>query len=71
MQVVDECPPLGYSCLTDQELIRELQRIWVRLEEKAIGQDHTSQQVRLPNPTEKCLFGLLAPNKADASNLAY
>lgn len=37
VQIVDECPPLAYSGLVDQEVIRELQRVWVRLEEKAHG----------------------------------
>jgi hypothetical protein len=37
VQVADECPPLAYSGLVDPELVQELQRIWVRLEEKARG----------------------------------
>ena len=37
VQVADECPPLAYSGLADQELVRELQRVWARLEEKAHG----------------------------------
>jgi len=37
VQVVDECPPPAYSDLVDQELVHELQRVWVRLEEKARG----------------------------------
>jgi Protein kinase domain len=37
VQVVDECPPLAYSCLVDQELIQELQKVWVRLEAKVRG----------------------------------
>jgi hypothetical protein len=37
VQVVDECPPLAYSGLVDQEVIEELQRVWARLEEKAHG----------------------------------
>ena len=37
VQIVDECPPLAYSGLVDREVIQELQRIWVRLEEKARG----------------------------------
>jgi hypothetical protein len=37
VQVVDECPPLAYSGLVDQELVQELQKVWVRLEEKARG----------------------------------
>lgn len=35
VQVVDECPPLAYSGLVDQELIQDLQKVWVRLEEEA------------------------------------
>jgi len=35
VQIVDECPPLVYSGLADREIIQELQRVWVRLEEKA------------------------------------
>jgi hypothetical protein len=37
VQVVDECPPLANSGLADQELVHELQRVWVQLEEKARG----------------------------------
>jgi len=37
VQIVDECPPLVYSGLADQEIIQELQRVWMRLEEKARG----------------------------------
>ena len=37
VQVVDECPPLAYSGMVDQELIQELQKVWLRLEEKARG----------------------------------
>ncbi len=37
VQVADECPPLVYSGLVDEELVQELQRVWVRLEEKARG----------------------------------
>ena len=37
VQVVDECPPLAYSCLVDQELVQELEKVWVRLEEKGRG----------------------------------
>jgi hypothetical protein len=37
VQVADECPPLAYSGLVDQELVQELQRVWMRLEEKARG----------------------------------
>lgn len=37
IQVEDECPALAYSDLVDQELVQELQRVWVRLEEKARG----------------------------------
>jgi hypothetical protein len=36
-QVEDECPPLAYSGLVDQELVQELQRVWGRLEEKTRG----------------------------------
>jgi len=32
-----ECPPLAYSDLVDEETLRELQRVWARLEEKAKG----------------------------------
>lgn len=32
-----ECPPLTYYSLADQELVQELQSVWVRLEEKARG----------------------------------
>jgi hypothetical protein len=35
VQVVEECPPLAYSGLVDQELIHELQKVWMLLEEKA------------------------------------
>ena len=35
VQVVDECPPLAYSGLVDQQLVQELQKVWVRLEETA------------------------------------
>ena len=35
IQVETECPPLAYSGMVDQELVQELQRVWVRLEEKA------------------------------------
>ena len=37
VQVVDECPPLAYSGLVDPEPVQELQKVWVRLEEKARG----------------------------------
>jgi hypothetical protein len=37
VQVVEECPPAAYSGLVDGEIIRELQRVWARLEEKARG----------------------------------
>jgi hypothetical protein len=37
VHVEDECPPLALSGLVDQELVQELQRVWVRLEEKARG----------------------------------
>jgi hypothetical protein len=30
-------PALAYSGLVDQELVHELQRVWMRLEEKARG----------------------------------
>ncbi len=35
IQVETECLPLAYSGMVDQELVQELQRVWVRLEEKA------------------------------------
>ena len=35
VQVESECPPLAYSGLVDQEVVRELQRVWARLEERA------------------------------------
>jgi hypothetical protein len=44
VQIVDECPPLAYSGLVDEEVIQELERVWVRLEEKARG---ASGEVRL------------------------
>lgn len=34
VQVVDECPPLAYSGLMDQEVIQELRKVWVHLEEE-------------------------------------
>jgi hypothetical protein len=37
VQVENECPPFAYSGLVDQELVQELQSVWVRLEEKARG----------------------------------
>lgn len=37
VQIVDECPPLAYSGLVDQEVIQELQRVWARLEDKTRG----------------------------------
>ncbi len=37
VRVETECPPLAYSGLVDQELVRELQGVWMRLEEKARG----------------------------------
>jgi len=37
VQVESECPPLAYSGVVDQEVVEELQRIWVRLEESAHG----------------------------------
>ena len=44
VQVEDECPPLAYSGLADQELVQELQRVWVQLEEKA---RRVSREVKL------------------------
>ena len=35
VQVENERPPLAYSGLVDQELVQELQSVWMRLEEKA------------------------------------
>ena len=35
VQVESECPPVAYSGLVDQEVVRELQRVWARLEERA------------------------------------
>jgi len=35
VQVETECPPLAYSGLAEPELVQELQRVWMRLEEKA------------------------------------
>jgi len=35
VQVVEECPPVAYSGLVDQELIQDLRKVWVRLEEEA------------------------------------
>ena len=32
-----DCPPLVYSDLVDEETLKELQRVWARLEEKARG----------------------------------
>lgn len=37
VQVADECPPLAYSELVDQETIQEPQDVWKRLEDKARG----------------------------------
>lgn len=37
VQVETECPPLAYSGLVDQELVQELQDVWMCLEEKARG----------------------------------
>jgi hypothetical protein len=37
VQVESECPPLVYSGLVDRELVHELQRVWLRLEEEARG----------------------------------
>ena len=37
IRVETECPPLAQSGLVDQELVLELQKVWVRLEEKARG----------------------------------
>ena len=36
VQVVDECR-LSLTRLVDQELVQELQKVWVRLEERARG----------------------------------
>jgi hypothetical protein len=33
----NECPPVAYSGLVDQELVQEPQKVWVRLEEIARG----------------------------------
>jgi hypothetical protein len=44
---VDECPPLAYSGRVDQELVQELQKIWVRLEDKARGAKRRTE-VALP-----------------------
>src|ERR1039458_5974585 len=35
VQVETECPPLAYSGLVDQELVQELQGVWLRIEETA------------------------------------
>ena len=35
MPYTTECPPLYYGHLIDPELIHELQRVWLRLEENA------------------------------------
>jgi hypothetical protein len=37
VQNANECPPLAYSELIDSETIKDLQRIWARLEEKLRG----------------------------------
>jgi hypothetical protein len=37
VQTVEECPPLSYSSLVNEETIKELQRVWARLEEQARG----------------------------------
>ena len=37
VRVETECPPLSFSGLVDQELIQDLQKIWLRLEKKARG----------------------------------
>jgi len=37
VQTVEECPPLNYSGLVNQEIIKELQRVWAGLEEQARG----------------------------------
>jgi hypothetical protein len=39
VQVDTECPPLAYSGLVDQKLVQELQDVWMRIEEKALGAD--------------------------------
>ena len=44
IHVETQWPPLAYSGLVDQELVQELQRVWVRLEEKA---DEAGGEVRL------------------------
>jgi hypothetical protein len=33
----EECPPLSYSQLVDQEIIQELEIVWQRLEQHARG----------------------------------
>lgn len=37
VQTVEECPPLTYAGLVNEETIKELQRVWARLEEQARG----------------------------------
>jgi hypothetical protein len=37
VQVVEECPPLSFSGLMNEETIKELQIVWARLEEQARG----------------------------------
>jgi hypothetical protein len=37
VQTVEECPPLSHSGLVNEEIIKELQRVWARLEEQAHG----------------------------------
>jgi hypothetical protein len=52
VRVVAECPPLAYSGLVDQEVIQELRKVWVRLEEEAEIQEwleHTVQPGYLPS----------------------
>jgi hypothetical protein len=44
VQTVEECPPLSYSGLVNEETIKELQRVWARLEEQARG---TGGELRL------------------------
>jgi hypothetical protein len=40
-------PSLAYSCLVHQELFQELQKVWVRLEERARG---TSGELKFALP---------------------
>ena len=37
VHVEDECPPVAYSGLVDQDLVEEIHRVWVSLEEKSRG----------------------------------